>query len=353
MRNALVLVLFLVGCGGGKTDPGDTFTGIADEKSDAFSSRMKIVTTLPDASGSVTIDYSKSPRYRAVKFHALAGDFLKLTVAATAKTKPAAGSTSGADPVAWLLDARFRTVAANDDVSDKSSDSQILVQVRRSGTYYLVMRDYNLATTVFVATLAVARVTGDPVADANAWFQLFVVGDDYGVIEPQFQVSMDQMPQAAQDEANGFYKTDVGGATGYAFPYGDSVMYFLTGGSDGEAVDATPYDADGNAISPTALGGDRGDIVFATPAQVHDAAAADAARLGFQQYYKCGDDNDVKSLGEKGSMGACMAACQAEPQAAGCWYLDGTGGFARDCRVCLTLTPVQMTWANDWARPLP
>src|SRR6478672_11506033 len=115
MRTALLLsyTLALAGCAGGKIDPADDFADIVDEKSDSFSSKMKIVASLPDAPGDVAVPYTASPLYRAVKLHARSADLLKITVASQrAKVDP-----KGGDPVTWLLDSSFHVVAKNDDVS--------------------------------------------------------------------------------------------------------------------------------------------------------------------------------------------------------------------------------------------
>ncbi|HEY8042178.1 MAG TPA: hypothetical protein VIF15_20380 [Polyangiaceae bacterium] len=74
--------------------------------------------------------------------------------------------------------------------------------------------------------------------------------------------------------------------------------------------------------------------------------------LGFTQFSKCAEGDRVTSLGDRGSMGACLTACEQQPQAAGCWYLDGSGGFPRGCRVCRGLAPVMHAFASDWAKPL-
>ncbi len=81
-----------------------------------------------------------------------------------------------------------------------------------------------------------------------------------------------------------------------------------------------------------------------------DAASPEA--LGFLHFYKCPSDADVDRLGDTGTAANCLAACQARPQAAGCWWLDGTGGFPRECRVCRTLPPTKLDWRNDWALPM-
>jgi hypothetical protein len=68
---------------------------------------------------------------------------------------------------------------------------------------------------------------------------------------------------------------------------------------------------------------------------------------GFVQYQKC--MGQATSLGDLGSQDACLAACKADTRAFGCWYLDGTGGFSRDCRICTDAAPSTGTFANDWA----
>jgi hypothetical protein len=74
--------------------------------------------------------------------------------------------------------------------------------------------------------------------------------------------------------------------------------------------------------------------------------------LGFAHFFKCPSDADVDILGDTITAKACLAACQTHSHAAGCWWLDGTGGFRRECRLCRTQPPTKMQWQNDWALPL-
>jgi len=73
--------------------------------------------------------------------------------------------------------------------------------------------------------------------------------------------------------------------------------------------------------------------------------------LGFQHFYKCPSDADVTHLGDTKTPQACRTACEAHLNGAGCWWLDGTGGFPRECRLCRTKSPNKQTWPNDWAIP--
>ena len=77
------------------------------------------------------------------------------------------------------------------------------------------------------------------------------------------------------------------------------------------------------------------------------------AAVGFIHYFKCGnhDSSEANSLGDPGSAKACLDACRAAGVGFGCWYLDGTDGFPRDCRVCTLQAPAYGGWSNDWAQP--
>lgn len=74
--------------------------------------------------------------------------------------------------------------------------------------------------------------------------------------------------------------------------------------------------------------------------------------FGFRHFYKCPNDADVLRIGDTVTPQACLKACENQARAAGCWWLDGTGGFPRQCRVCKTLTPWKNRWPNDWATPI-
>lgn len=95
------------------------------------------------------------------------------------------------------------------------------------------------------------------------------------------------------------------------------------------------------------------EIIHACNRQGMAASAAPCTSTkqfsGFSQFYKCHGDGDVLSLGDRGAKEDCLDACKREPKAAGCWYLDGSGGYPRDCRVCVTMQPVKDSFANDWA----
>jgi hypothetical protein len=145
-----IAALVGIGCGEAKTPATDDFSSMAglDEKSDAFSSRMKLVGSLSYGQTSATVSYTKTPRYRAFKFGGKKGDNVTISV----------HSTNGGDSLAWLLDNSFRTIASNDDADSSTLDSKIVATLPGNTnpdiiTYYIVFRDYWLSSAKFAVTL--------------------------------------------------------------------------------------------------------------------------------------------------------------------------------------------------------
>jgi hypothetical protein len=139
------LILFscvaLAACGKAPVDDSfDDLVGL-DQKSDSFSYRMKVVGSLAYGS-SQTVKYTSTPRYRAFTFTANADDSVSAWVT----------STQG-DAVAWLLDSAFNVITSNDDADSTTSNSHLVAHLGQAGTYYIVFRDYYLASHYFTVSL--------------------------------------------------------------------------------------------------------------------------------------------------------------------------------------------------------
>ncbi|MDB5220931.1 MAG: bacillopeptidase [Myxococcaceae bacterium] len=116
-----------------------------DEASSAFGlGNIKISGSLSYGETSSATAYSKTPLYRAFKFAGNAGDEIEVSV-----------KSSNGDPVTWILDNDWHTVAKNDDAS--ASDTSSLVKVKlpanASATHYIVVRDYWKSTMSFTVSL--------------------------------------------------------------------------------------------------------------------------------------------------------------------------------------------------------
>ena len=162
-----VAVSLVAACSQQKATITDDFSDLSGqhEKSDAFSYRMKIVGSLDYGQTSASIRYTRTPRYRAVKFAGNAGDQIDVWVR----------STDGGDAVAWVLDNTFHTLASNDDADGNTVDSHVSLTLPASPsiTHYVVFRDYDLVTTHYSVALggaaaATCSVDGDCVGIAIA-----------------------------------------------------------------------------------------------------------------------------------------------------------------------------------------
>jgi hypothetical protein len=145
MKRIGCVVLFLAGCSAQKPMPEVDFSDLAgqDEKSDAFSSKLRLLGTL-DEGTTRRVYYTPSPTFRGYK---LEGDSIDVWVR----------SESGdGDALAWLLDESFRVVKKNDDADDTTYDSHIKSALKAGVGHYLVLRDYNYAKGWFSVERAAA-----------------------------------------------------------------------------------------------------------------------------------------------------------------------------------------------------
>jgi hypothetical protein len=105
-----------------------------DEASTSFgNNNVAIAGSLSYGETSASTAYSKKPLYRAFKFAGNAGDEIEVSV-----------KSSNGDPVTWILDNDWHTVAKNDDASASDTNSHIKVKLpaNASATHYIVVRDY-------------------------------------------------------------------------------------------------------------------------------------------------------------------------------------------------------------------
>jgi hypothetical protein len=145
----LGLSLSITACAADKADVDDDFSSLAglDDKSDAFSYRMKIVGSLEYGENSGPVIYTSNPRYRAFKFAGGEGDQVIVDVKAAA--------SSNGDAVTWILDNDFNVIAFNDDATSTNLNShiEITLPANESRTHYIVFRDYHERRRTFTVGL--------------------------------------------------------------------------------------------------------------------------------------------------------------------------------------------------------
>lgn len=129
-------------------DDGARVNGSVDEELRALAPSEIVGDLREDAS--VDVSYSETPRYRALRVAADAGDTIDVSVHAK--------SPAGAEPIAWLLAPSYRTLA-------RSTDGHIVEKASAAGEYFVALREANLEDAVFTVT----RAGGDAGApDAGA-----------------------------------------------------------------------------------------------------------------------------------------------------------------------------------------
>jgi hypothetical protein len=141
--SVLLLCGALLAAACGKGDVQEDFSALAglDEKSDAFSWRMRVMGTLRYGQTSASVRYSNPPRFRAFKFAGRRDDAIKVWVR----------SRTG-DAVTWVTDARFNTIGYNDDAPG-TVDSLVQTRLRSTGDHYIIFRDYSLIPGSFTVEL--------------------------------------------------------------------------------------------------------------------------------------------------------------------------------------------------------
>src|SRR5439155_4574531 len=143
----------------------DDLSSLAD-KADAASSDFKVVGTLAYGNGATAL-YRNGPKYRAFSFTGKGGDQVTIDV-----TSP------NGDAMAWLLDARYHTLASNDDASATDTSSHIeltLPGAATAATYYVLFRDYQWASHYFTVKVSakpagtVVQLSPDKCARSNRY----------------------------------------------------------------------------------------------------------------------------------------------------------------------------------------
>lgn len=133
--NKLMVVaglLTVVGaCAADVGEPADDLSEVSalDGKSDTPLSTIKFAGEIELGFGRRVL-YTKSPKYRAVKFHAEAGTMLEVYVR----------STHG-DPVTWLVGPKLDIVGESDDANEETNSNISIESLEETGDYYILFRD--------------------------------------------------------------------------------------------------------------------------------------------------------------------------------------------------------------------
>jgi hypothetical protein len=103
------------------------------------------------------VAYTEVPSFRAFRLAGKQGDALDVW----------ARSPSGGDAVLWLVRQDGRTLAKNDDADGTTSDAHLVLELPRTETYFIVLRDANYEDNDFEVSLLGGGGGGAAVPDAR------------------------------------------------------------------------------------------------------------------------------------------------------------------------------------------
>ena len=143
------LLLLLGACAAQTTEkPADDSEST---EQDISAKKLNIVGSVDMDTTTASTKFTGGTKYAALKFSGNTGDEVDLWV-----------KSSNGDPVAWVLDNDFKTIAKNDDATSSDTNSHIKLKLpaNASATHYIVVRDYWLSPMSFKVSLAGADYTG-------------------------------------------------------------------------------------------------------------------------------------------------------------------------------------------------
>jgi hypothetical protein len=158
--------LFLCSCAAEqKTDVNEDFSDLAglDQKSDKFSSKLKLLGTLEDSTTSAAVKYSSNPKFLGYQFLGTEGDDVSIWV-----------RSKDGDAIAWLLDSKYNVIVKNDDEGMNNSDAYIhtLLTKTENNIYYIVFRELDQERASFTVTLQGATIPSGNLSGRDAFDKL-------------------------------------------------------------------------------------------------------------------------------------------------------------------------------------
>ena len=132
---AVALPSSLVACAGADEE------AVESDDFDLSASAIQVVGTISKGE-TKTVRYTKSPKYRAYRFTAAAGEKVDAWVR----------SVNG-DARAYILRSDFGTLATNNDADDSTTDAHLVRTIRTAGTYYLAFKENKAKDADFTVTM--------------------------------------------------------------------------------------------------------------------------------------------------------------------------------------------------------
>jgi hypothetical protein len=212
---------------------------LLDGKSDTPLSTIRFMGEV-ELSYSKRVLYTKSPKYRAVKFHAEAGTMLEVYVR----------STQG-DPMAWLVGPNLDIVGESDDANEETNSNISIESLAQTGDYFVLFRDKHYESHYF----DVAPVQLNAPANAPT-FQQFepvyeghVTGKTLATTEVKAGTQMPYFPTMLLDRWKRENKNTGAQVNAYALQVAGQTMWFIRLYKPGQGMQGIAYCQTGQMIA--------------------------------------------------------------------------------------------------------
>ena len=166
-----ISIAALLGACTSREVPDEDFTDLAgqDAKSDAFSTKLRLLGSIEPDQTIASLAYTHNPPFRGLVFMANAQDSIRLEVRST---------SDGGDPIAWLLSSDFKTLAKNDDADSSTMDSaiELVVPATTNPIHYIVWKDVTEQDATFQVSYAnsnAAPTCTDSISPASGTLSTF------------------------------------------------------------------------------------------------------------------------------------------------------------------------------------
>jgi hypothetical protein len=185
--------------------------------------------------------YTKSPKYRAVKFHAEKGTMLEVYVR----------STQG-DPITWLVGPHLEIVGESDDANEETNSNISIESLAESGDYYIVFRDKHYETHYFdVAPLQLNKPANAPTyAQFKPVYEGLVNAHTLASTEVKAGTELPYLPKTLLERWKRESKSTPSVQTNaYAFQVAGQTMWFIRRYEPGQGMSGIAYCATGQMVA--------------------------------------------------------------------------------------------------------
>jgi hypothetical protein len=210
-----------------------------DGKSDTPLSTIKFVGDI-ELSYAKRVLYTKTPKYRAAKFHAEKGTMLEVYVR----------STQG-DAMAWLVGPHLEIVAESDDANEEKNSDISIESLAETGDYYVLFRDKHYESHYFdVAPVQLNKPANAPTYEQfKPAYETLVNAHTLAGAEVKPGTVMPYFPTMLLDRWKREAKNTTQQVNAYALQVAGQTMWFIRKYQAGQGMTGIAYCQSGQMVA--------------------------------------------------------------------------------------------------------